>query len=71
MTGLDVFNDHIIEICCIITDGQLNVVDEAGYESVVHCDKSIMDNMNEWCIQHHGDVSIPTSFQQINTLTMK
>ncbi|KAH3671410.1 hypothetical protein WICMUC_004707 [Wickerhamomyces mucosus] len=53
MTGLDVFNDHIIEIACIITDGDLNIVDP-GYESVVHCDKSIMDQMNEWCISHHG-----------------
>ncbi|ODV93050.1 hypothetical protein PACTADRAFT_38521 [Pachysolen tannophilus NRRL Y-2460] len=54
MTGLDVFNDHIIEICCIITDKDLNIIDEEGYESVIHYDKSIMDKMNEWCIEHHG-----------------
>ncbi|CUS22741.1 LAQU0S06e04984g1_1 [Lachancea quebecensis] len=54
MTGLDHVNDHIIEICCIITDGDLNIIDEAGYESVIHCDKKIMDAMNEWCIDHHG-----------------
>ena len=57
MTGLDVFNDHIIEICCIITDGNLNIIDEEGYESVVHYDNSVMDKMNEWCIEHHGGVS--------------
>lgn len=54
MTGLDVFNDHIIEICCIITDGDLNIIDE-GYESVIHYDKEVMDTMNEWCVEHHGD----------------
>lgn len=57
MTGLDVFNDHIIEICCIITDGNLRVVDQEGYESVIHYDKLTMDSMNDWCIEHHGDVS--------------
>lgn len=53
MTGLDTVKDHIIEICCIVTDGDLNIVDP-GYESVVHYDKSILDQMNEWCIEHHG-----------------
>lgn len=54
MTGLDTVNDHIIEICCIITDQDLNVVDETGYESVVHYDAEVMDKMGEWCIEHHG-----------------
>ncbi|ODQ82093.1 hypothetical protein BABINDRAFT_160288 [Babjeviella inositovora NRRL Y-12698] len=54
MTGLDVFNDHIIEIACIITDSQLNVLDEVCYESVIHCPKQTMDKMGEWCIEHHG-----------------
>ncbi|SMN20053.1 similar to Saccharomyces cerevisiae YLR059C REX2 3'-5' RNA exonuclease [Maudiozyma saulgeensis] len=58
MTGLDHHNDHIIEICCVITDGNLNIVDKEDnncYESVIHCDKSIMDKMGEWCIEHHGE----------------
>lgn len=55
MTGLDHINDHIIEICCIITDGKLNIVDEDGYENVIHYGKEIMDTMGEWCIQHHGE----------------
>ncbi|CAL9737990.1 oligoribonuclease, mitochondrial [Monosporozyma servazzii] len=59
MTGLDHKNDRIIEICCIITDGNLNILDKDPhgdncYESVIHCDKEIMDQMNEWCIEHHG-----------------
>lgn len=54
MTGLDISRDHIIEICCIITDGNLNVIDEQGYESTVHVPKKVLDNMNEWCVNQHG-----------------
>lgn len=59
MTGLDYKNDQIIEICCIITDGNLNIMDKDPngdncYESVIHCDKKVMDSMNDWCVQHHG-----------------
>lgn len=59
MTGLDHTKDRIIEICCIVTDGELNILDKDPvgskcYESVIHYDKAIMDSMNEWCIEHHG-----------------
>ncbi|CCC72021.1 hypothetical protein NCAS_0J00420 [Naumovozyma castellii] len=57
MTGLDHKNDKIIEICCIITDGYLNIVDPEGnncYESVIHYGNDVMDHMNEWCIDQHG-----------------
>ncbi|KAK9470622.1 uncharacterized protein V1510DRAFT_422567 [Dipodascopsis tothii] len=53
-TGLDVYNDQIIEICCMITDADLNLLDDVGYESVVHCSKAKMDAMDEWCVTHHG-----------------
>lgn len=54
MTGLDISKDHIIEICCIITDGNLNIIDEKGYESTVYVPKKVLDNMNEWCVNQHG-----------------
>lgn len=55
MTGLDVFgDDHIIEVCCIITDGDLNVVDEEGYESTVYYSKERLDSMGEWCVSQHN-----------------
>lgn len=54
MTGLDIYKDNIIEICCLITDGDLNLVDEEGYESTIYYDSTIMNNMNEWCIDQHG-----------------
>lgn len=57
MTGLDVFNDHIIEVCCIVTDGDLSIVDE-GYESVIHYGNEVMDAMNPWCVNQHGKVGL-------------
>lgn len=54
MTGLDIAKDHIIEICCIITDGNLNIIDPVGYESTVYVSKRVLDNMGEWCVNQHG-----------------
>lgn len=54
MTGLDHQKDSIIEICCLITDKDLKLIDEEGYESVIHQDHKVMDSMNEWCVNQHG-----------------
>merc|ERR1712004_804658 len=53
MTGLDIDNDHIIEMACLITDGKLNMVAE-GPNLIIHQPNEIMDNMNDWCKEHHG-----------------
>lgn len=45
MTGLDVDNDVIIEIFCIITNGNLDVIDEKGWGAVIHQSKETMDKM--------------------------
>ncbi|KAL8719092.1 MAG: hypothetical protein Q9225_003851 [Loekoesia sp. 1 TL-2023] len=54
MTGLDVDNDEIISICCFITDAQLQLLDDNGWEAVIHLDKSRFDAMDEWCKSTHG-----------------
>jgi len=53
MTGLDPNSDVIIEIATIVTDKNLNVIDE-GPSIVVHQPDHIMDNMDEWCTTQHG-----------------
>ncbi|CAO3695663.1 unnamed protein product [Umbelopsis ramanniana] len=53
MTGLDLAKDHLIEIAVLITNGNLDIVAK-GPELVIHQPKSVMDNMNDWCIEHHG-----------------
>lgn len=54
MTGLDQKNDVIMEICCLNTNGILQVHDKIGYESVVHCLKNLLASMDPWCVTHHG-----------------
>ncbi|KAL6452488.1 REX2 Oligoribonuclease [Candida maltosa Xu316] len=55
MTGLDVFgSDNIIEICCLITNENLELVDQVGYESTIYYPQERLDRMNDWCIETHG-----------------
>lgn len=54
MTGLDTASDHIIEIATIITDRSLNEI-AVGPVMAVRQTKSVMDEMDEWNKQHHGD----------------
>lgn len=53
MTGLDPQTDQLLEIAVIITDGQLNPVDE-GIEYVISTPKDVLDSMNPWCVDMHG-----------------
>ncbi|WEJ95206.1 Phosphatidylinositol 3,4,5-trisphosphate-dependent Rac exchanger 2 protein [Yamadazyma tenuis] len=54
MTGLNINTDHIIEVCCLITDGDLNVVDDC-YESTVYYDESVLQKMDAWCTKTHTE----------------
>jgi oligoribonuclease len=53
MTGLDPNSDLIIEIATIVTDKNLNIIDE-GPAIVIHQPDHVMDNMDEWCTTQHG-----------------
>ncbi|PIA15648.1 REX2, RNA exonuclease 2 [Coemansia reversa NRRL 1564] len=53
MTGLDYQHDTIIEIACIITDGELNIL-ETGDDIVIHHPRNVMDAMGDWCRVHHS-----------------
>lgn len=53
MTGLDPDNDVIIEIATIVTDAELNILEE-GPVLAVHQSDEILDNMDEWCTRQHG-----------------
>jgi oligoribonuclease len=57
MTGLDPLEDVIIEIATIVTDKQLNILEE-GPSIVIHQDKAIMDSMDEWCTTQHGKTGL-------------
>ncbi len=53
MTGLDPDNDVIIEIATIVTDSELNTLEE-GPVLAVHQPDEILNNMDEWCTRQHG-----------------
>jgi oligoribonuclease len=54
MTGLDYDNDEIIEIFCLITNGDLELAHDAGWGTVIHQSQERMDAMDEWCRKTHG-----------------
>lgn len=47
-----------MSICCFITDAQLNLLDEGGFEIVIHHDQAILDRMDAWCIKTHGKTGL-------------
>ena len=53
MTGLDIDNDVLLSIACFVTDYDLNLLDEQGFEVVIHRDQEVMDRMDEWCTKTH------------------
>ena len=56
MTGLDPNKDRILEISVLITNGDLELVDEEGISFIIKTDKEHLDNMDEWCVKQHGEV---------------
>ncbi|KAJ0792353.1 putative oligonucleotidase [Helianthus annuus] len=50
---LNIEVDRILEIACIITDGKLNKSIE-GPDLVIHQPKKCLDEMGEWCTEHHA-----------------
>ena len=53
MTGLDTNADQIIEIATIITDSQLNILEEGPVIAIYQKDE-ILDKMDNWNTQQHG-----------------
>ncbi|KAL7417797.1 ribonuclease H-like domain-containing protein [Mrakia frigida] len=57
MTGLELGKDRIIEMAVIVTDGDLNPLDE-GIEYVIKTPKSVLDQMGPWCVEQHGKTGL-------------
>jgi oligoribonuclease len=52
MTGLDLTRDALIEIACLVTDGELNVVDE-GVDAIIKPPPESLDQMADIVRQMH------------------
>lgn len=53
MTGLDTYNDQIIEIATIITDGDLNIIAE-GPMLAIHQSDEVLNAMDDWNKAQHA-----------------
>lgn len=53
MTGLDTFNDRIIEIATVITDQDLNLLAEGPVLAIYQPD-DVLNGMDEWNTRQHG-----------------
>ncbi len=53
MTGLNPEVDRIIEMATIVTDGDLNVIEEGPVLAITQA-KSLLDGMDEWNQSHHS-----------------
>ncbi|XP_057677618.1 small fragment nuclease isoform X3 [Corythoichthys intestinalis] len=65
MTGLDIENDKIIEMACIITDSNLNILAE-GPNLIINQPDELLESMSEWCKEHHGKSGLTQAVRQSN-----
>ncbi|KRZ44821.1 Oligoribonuclease, mitochondrial [Trichinella pseudospiralis] len=68
MTGLDIDNDRLMEIACMVTEGDENLT--IGPNIIIHQDDVLLANMNEWCKTQHGKTGLTEAVQQ-STVTEK
>jgi len=69
MSGLDPETCEILEIACIVTDGDLVEVDE-GMDLVVNQPDAVLDAMDDWCTRHHGQSGL-TAAVKASTISLK
>lgn len=62
MTGLDEKIDKILELAALITDYELNVLEE--YSAVVYQPQDVLDGMNDWCKKTHGATGLTAAVPQ-------
>ncbi|KAM4620095.1 small fragment nuclease [Polymixia lowei] len=65
MTGLDIDKDQIIEMACIITDSELNVLAE-GPNLIINQSDELLDGMSDWCKEHHGKSGLTQAVRDSN-----
>lgn len=63
MTGLSPEIDHIVEIASVITDGQLNVLEE-GPSLVIHQPEEVLALMGPWVKDQHGKSGLTKAVQE-------
>lgn len=65
MTGLDIEKDHILEIACIVTEGNLDIVQQ-GPNLIIHQSQEILDSMSPWHIENYKRSGLTEAVQNSN-----
>jgi oligoribonuclease len=68
MTGLELNRDALIEIAVLVTDGELNVLDE-GLDIVINCADDVLDTMVPFVQQMHESSGL-TELVRASTITL-
>ena len=63
MTGLDVEKEVIIEIATLVTDSELNVLEE-GPCIAIHQRNEILEKMDDWNTKHHNSSGLVKRVQE-------
>ncbi|GAB4813766.1 hypothetical protein N2152v2_000812 [Parachlorella kessleri] len=65
MSGLDLDNDTILQIACIVTEGDLSGAVE-GPEITIHHSEEVLASMNDWCKENHGKSGLTQAVRDSN-----
>ena len=66
MTGLDLANDELMEVACLVTDGELNVQGE-GVDVLVQPSKHAMDHMGPFVTEMHTKSGLLDDLKSVTT----
>ncbi|KAJ8955782.1 hypothetical protein NQ314_006849 [Rhamnusium bicolor] len=66
MTGLNIDQDKIMEVACLITDSDLNIIAE-GPDIIIHQPENVLNDMNHWCINQHNKTGLTQACLKSNT----
>jgi oligoribonuclease len=58
MTGLSPTKDHILQICCFVTDSQLTLLSPTPYEAAIHVSDPVLSAMDNWCQRTHAETGL-------------
>ena len=65
MTGLDTQRDYIIEIASIVTDKNLNIIDD-GPNLVINQPDEVLNSMDQWNTDHHNNSGLTQKVRESN-----
>ena len=63
LTGLDWSKNKIMEIAVVVTDENLNILDD-GLDLVIHQDEETLKNMDPWCVENFGKSGLTEKIRQ-------